>query len=201
MGRIKGRKPEETREAVLDAATRAFAEHGYANATLGQIAEAAGVTAATLPYHFKNKEGLFEAVVDGIYKDLASLGRQFAGPMRFADVVRGIYDWAEDHRDGIRVMLRAILEKGGLDEPLRTMRLGPTLDAMARLVSAHYRVPENNARECLVAVTHLVMRFATNLPEDNMVALAATDPADGRERVIALMAKVGAGLLGIPHDA
>lgn len=201
MGRIKGRKPEETREAVLDAATRAFAEHGYANATLGQIAKVAGVTAATLPYHFKNKEGLFEAVVDGIYRDLASLSQQFGGPMSFAEIVRGIYDWADDHRDGIRVMLRAILEKGGLDEPLRTMRLGPTLDAMARLVAGHYRVPERNARECLVAVTHLVMRFATNQPEDNMVALDADDLGDARERVIALTARVGAGLLGIPPGA
>ena len=201
MGRIKGRRPEETRDAVLAAATAAFAEHGFANATLGAIAARAGVTAATLPYHFGDKQGLYDAVVDAIYKDLLDFGPTLGAGRPFAEVVDALYGWAEARRDGLRVMLRSIIEAGGLDTQVRERRMAPVLDAMSRLVAAHYGAEVGAAREMVVTMTHLVMRFATNRPEDNAVAFGVAGPEEARARVVDVMARVGAHLLGVAPDA
>jgi AcrR family transcriptional regulator len=53
-----------TRAAVLDAARRAFLDHGYASTTLGTIAERAGVSVETVYKAFGNKAGLLKAVFD-----------------------------------------------------------------------------------------------------------------------------------------
>ncbi len=52
-----------TRQRLLDAAARVFAEHGLAGATTRAIAEAAGVNEVTLFRHFHTKDGLLAAVV------------------------------------------------------------------------------------------------------------------------------------------
>jgi TetR/AcrR family transcriptional regulator, regulator of autoinduction and epiphytic fitness len=53
----------ENRAAILDAATRLFLENGYSGASLAKIAEAAGVSSATLFKRFPTKAALFEAIV------------------------------------------------------------------------------------------------------------------------------------------
>ena len=44
---------------LLDAALTVFYERGVAQASLDEIAKAAGVTRGALYWHFKNKEDLF----------------------------------------------------------------------------------------------------------------------------------------------
>lgn len=60
-----GNLPNEpgTREYILSVATRLFSESGFANVSIRDICEAAGVTAPTLYYYFGNKDRLFQAVI------------------------------------------------------------------------------------------------------------------------------------------
>jgi AcrR family transcriptional regulator len=60
-----GRRPgvSGTREAILDAARRAFAEHGYQHATIRGVADLAGVDAALVHHYFGTKQELFVAAV------------------------------------------------------------------------------------------------------------------------------------------
>ena len=53
-----GRDPGSTRESILDAARTAFAERGYAGASIGDIAGAVGIAKASLLHHFPNKDEL-----------------------------------------------------------------------------------------------------------------------------------------------
>jgi AcrR family transcriptional regulator len=53
----------EGRERVLREARALFLERGYAEVSMQQIADAAGMTKASLYYHFRNKEDLFAQVV------------------------------------------------------------------------------------------------------------------------------------------
>lgn len=59
----RSRDPE-LRERLLAAATAAFAERGYAGATLDDIGARAGVTKGGVYFHFRGKEDLFFAVLD-----------------------------------------------------------------------------------------------------------------------------------------
>ncbi len=52
-----------TRERILDAAERLFAERGVAGASLRAITRAAGVNLAAVHYHFGSKDALVNAVV------------------------------------------------------------------------------------------------------------------------------------------
>jgi len=60
-----GRRPgaSGTREAILDAARRAFAEQGYQRATIRVVAELAGVDPALVHHYFGTKQELFVAAV------------------------------------------------------------------------------------------------------------------------------------------
>ena len=53
---------QDTRERILDAAERLFAEHGYDGASLRDITAKAGVNLAAVNYHFRTKESLIQAV-------------------------------------------------------------------------------------------------------------------------------------------
>jgi AcrR family transcriptional regulator len=59
-------KAEQRKEQLLDIATRVFARGGYAATTTSEIAHAAGVTEPILYRHFKNKQELFQAIVENV---------------------------------------------------------------------------------------------------------------------------------------
>ncbi|MEE8154343.1 MAG: TetR/AcrR family transcriptional regulator [Phycisphaerales bacterium] len=54
----------ETKQKILDAAERLFAEHGYAATSMRQLVNKAGVNLAAVHYHFQSKQELFIAVVE-----------------------------------------------------------------------------------------------------------------------------------------
>jgi AcrR family transcriptional regulator len=51
------------RALIVDAALRAFLDHGYAESSVNRIAEEAGVSIKTLYRHFETKDELFSAVM------------------------------------------------------------------------------------------------------------------------------------------
>jgi AcrR family transcriptional regulator len=53
---------DATRNKILDAAERLFAEHGYTAVSMRSITAAAGVNVAAIHFHFASKEALFEAI-------------------------------------------------------------------------------------------------------------------------------------------
>lgn len=53
----------DTREALLDAAERLFAQRGLAGASVRDITRRAGANVAAVHYHFGSKEGLVRAVL------------------------------------------------------------------------------------------------------------------------------------------
>src|SRR5271156_5640606 len=63
-------RPEESRAAILKAAVAEFAEHGIAGARTDAIARAAHVNKALLYYYFKDKDALYEAVLDHVFGGL-----------------------------------------------------------------------------------------------------------------------------------
>jgi len=57
-----------SRDTILQAARDLFTTKGFAGTGVREICNKAGVTAPVLYYHFGNKEGLFEAVVEDTLK-------------------------------------------------------------------------------------------------------------------------------------
>lgn len=51
----------------MEAAANAFANHGYDGASMGAIAQDAGLSKASVLYHFESKQALWEATVDDVF--------------------------------------------------------------------------------------------------------------------------------------
>lgn len=66
--------PSETREQIIRVATVLFSERGYNGTSMTDVAGAIGVTAASLYYHFDNKQALLLSVLQaGVEEFLPSL--------------------------------------------------------------------------------------------------------------------------------
>jgi len=61
---MRERDPARSREAILDAAARLFAERGFANTSLSEVGAAAGLSRGTPGYFFGSKQELYRAVLD-----------------------------------------------------------------------------------------------------------------------------------------
>jgi AcrR family transcriptional regulator len=88
------------RERILDAAEHAFAESGFAGASLRDIVRLARVNLATVYYYFESKDGLLEAV----------LKRRF-GPLRaeHLELLRGFEREAQGRPVPVEKILQAML--------------------------------------------------------------------------------------------
>jgi TetR/AcrR family transcriptional regulator len=69
-------QPEESRAAILKAAVQEFAREGVAGARTDAIALSAGVNKALLYYYFKDKEALYQAVLDDVFSGVRAAIRQ-----------------------------------------------------------------------------------------------------------------------------
>ena len=58
-----------TQQKLLDAAIAAFSENGFKGTSTRDIAERAGVHHPLITYHFKNKETLWRAAADKIFRE------------------------------------------------------------------------------------------------------------------------------------
>jgi AcrR family transcriptional regulator len=61
---VPNRRGSRSREAVLDAAERLMAEHGYEAATVAALVEEAGVPPSSIYHYFGSKEGVLLAVME-----------------------------------------------------------------------------------------------------------------------------------------
>jgi len=66
MARRTKEVADQTRDLVLDAAEQVFLERGVARATLDDVARAAGFTRGAVHWHFKDKIGLFNALIERV---------------------------------------------------------------------------------------------------------------------------------------
>lgn len=57
-----------TKERILEEALKLFAERGYSEVYVAQIAEAVGIKAPSLYKHYKSKQDIFNAILDEMQK-------------------------------------------------------------------------------------------------------------------------------------
>ena len=101
---LRERRKQETRQAISDIATVMFAERGFDEVTIAQVADAAGVAKMTVTNYFPRKEDLVfdraEAVIRHLAgviaarapgeSMLAAIRRDYAGAVARADVTIGL---------------------------------------------------------------------------------------------------------------
>lgn len=91
------RSGSKTRERILDAAERIFAELDYSAARLEDVARAVGIRRASIIYYFPTKHDLYEAVQETAYSKMASF-------------VRRRIDVGDSHSERLLALLDATLD-------------------------------------------------------------------------------------------
>jgi len=96
------RRPEQSREAILQAAVLEFAREGVAGARTDAIARTAKVNKALLYYYFKDKEALYGAVLDHVFGGLIAcvgeaLSKDLAPPDKILAYAGAHFDYIASH--------------------------------------------------------------------------------------------------------
>ncbi len=99
--------PPDKRRRILDAAVSVFAQHGFYNAKVSQIAKEAGVADGTIYLYFKNKEDiLIQVFIDAMDEILR----------RQDEALADVSDPAERLRTFIRVHFASVAESRAMAE-------------------------------------------------------------------------------------
>lgn len=96
-------KAAVSRARIIAVAAQLFAEHGYEGASIRDIAQAAGMTTASLYYHFSGKDDLFVAVHGRALRGVADA---------VARAVKGLSDPWDQLEAAVAAHSAALLEKG-----------------------------------------------------------------------------------------
>jgi len=70
-GRPRGRAADGSRDRIFAAASREFAAHGFAGASVDRIAATARLNKAMIYYHFRSKAALYHAVLGDMFHAVA----------------------------------------------------------------------------------------------------------------------------------
>lgn len=96
------------REEILDVAMKLFAEKGYHNTTLDEVAEALGITKAALYYYVRNKGEIIRAImnrsIERMNKAIA-LGESNMSPQaRLHEFIRYHVIFAAENKEDARIL-------------------------------------------------------------------------------------------------
>ncbi|MFF0519096.1 TetR family transcriptional regulator [Actinomadura nitritigenes] len=116
---LRERKKRRTRHAIATAALRLFAERGYEETTIADIAAAADIAPRTFFGYFPSKEDVVFAEVDDRLAEVAErLADRIPGESPIQTIRRGVVDVLEaivsEHGEYGAVQVSLVLERPGL---------------------------------------------------------------------------------------
>lgn len=115
----------QTREEILRAALRHFAHSGYSGASVQDIVDDADVSKPTLYYYFKDKAGLFQALVDEAHDERYRLMQAACKgtselKTQLIEILTSLFDYLQQNRELMRIAFSsAFAAPGELPDGLR----------------------------------------------------------------------------------
>lgn len=96
------------RGELLTIAGRLFAERGFRNTTVRDIADAAGILSGSLYHHFDSKEAMVDELLDSFQRDLFEqydeiVGRETGPRAKLEAVVRASFDAIDRHHSEVAI--------------------------------------------------------------------------------------------------
>jgi len=98
-----------TRAEIIAAAERHFAERGFRETRLGDIAADVGIRRPSLSYHFSDKQDLYTAVLQTVFADWsAALPTGGSAVQRLEAAMASWIDFVAEHPNAARLLLREL---------------------------------------------------------------------------------------------
>ena len=117
----KERERIARRKEILDAARTVFAQKGYENATLDEIALKAEFAKGTLYNYFDSKEKLFDEIIAGMLDEMTELAKRSiaqGGSIReqFRQYADNVIEYYKSNEDILLILIRQISRMGRTSE-------------------------------------------------------------------------------------
>lgn len=155
------RKSERTREHLLAVCQAEFAARGYEACTMRQLADAAGMSAASFYYYFRSKEEIVAAFYQRSLAAHLESARELIKPgasvtENLRRVIESRFTELADDRSMLKILRRYALETDHLASPFnhshRAIREASVDLFEELLVRSHEAVPEQLRREVAQAL-------------------------------------------------
>ncbi len=152
---------DPTRARLIEAAGQVFAEHGYQAATIRDICTRAGANVAAVNYHFRDKAGLYVAVLKNSMsasgqpepKDIAAAGGT--------------------PEASLRLMIGAMLRRMNSNVTGRTCHMRIMVHEMAQPTEAFPRVVEEIIGPNYLAMRHILSKLLDKPADHDLTRLCA----------------------------
>jgi len=195
----------ESRERILEAALRVFAEYGYDGTTIRMICESAGMSVGVINYHWGGKEGLWQSVCELCTQrilDILMESADYTLPPHEAirSLFESLFDALLAHRELLRIFMWAILEAETIDYHSTRRQFRPLVDfgaAYLKEKQGQGRIPETDVKLALMAVRALfIFAFVDSSGHRQTFGKDLSDPAHA-ERVKATLIRASMAILGL----
>jgi len=153
---------DPTRARLLEAAGQVFAEHGFQGSTVREICTRAGANIAAVNYHFRDKAGLY----------LAVLRHSMAADVDHPDP-RQIAVNTESPEEALRLLISAMLHRMHSSVTGRAWHLRIMAHEMAQPTEALPRVVEEVIGPNYAAIREVLSRLLGTAPEDDLTRFSA----------------------------
>ena len=168
----------ETRERLIDASARLFAERGFTKVTVREICRRARANVAAVNYHFGGKQGLYDEIVSSAIRtmqhttdEIREAGANHPPEEQLAIFIRIFLSRVMEHRDGWihHLMSREISDPTpALDRVIRNV-VRPRMDYLAGVIAQllHCRADDQRVQfsvmsvqvQCLALINERAAKF------------------------------------------
>ncbi len=151
---------DATRDKLIEAAGRVFAERGYYSATVREICRRAGANVAAINYHFGDKLGLYTEVLQQSVKAAQ------------VDAMKNAFDSSAPPEETLRAVIRARLESAARSG-LADWQLGIMAHEFARPTPAVSHIINTVSRPLYERLLDLIGKILDRPPGDTETRLCA----------------------------
>ncbi|MPQ96531.1 TetR family transcriptional regulator [Modestobacter sp. I12A-02628] len=160
------------RQEIVDAAIEVFSRNGFAETSIQDVADEAGVVPTAVYYHFSGKEELFDVVLQSVIAELDEVVER-ARPQgdqarALPRVVDAVWQWIEARPDHARVLYSHL---PGATEQARQLRVQFEEQHIERAYVYARAVPTDQRRHGSDAAQHAATRLAVRTLIHTLMAI------------------------------
>jgi AcrR family transcriptional regulator len=130
---------DERRRQLLEAGAKVFTERSYDDASMAEVARAAGISKGLLYHYFPSKRDLFVATLEAAAAELRDLTEPDPSrpiPEQLGAILDAYLGWIEDHADSYAKLLESATGSDDVRSYMAQMRAGTVERILGALVKS-----------------------------------------------------------------
>lgn len=167
---------DDTRARLLDAAGEVFAEHGFQAATVREICARAGANVAAVNYHFRDKMGLYDAVLKeslcvAAHENVRQIAERSQSPeqalqLMVNGMLRRMSQTSERGTWHVRIMAHEMAQPTAALDRVIEQVIGPNYRILRQILAGILGLPPDHetTRLCAHSVIGQVVHYAHARP-------------------------------------